>query len=161
MPARANQTQEVIEDFLTEEPIRLASRRNRWCAALIDFGIWFIMVAIITYCLGDVTTDEEGTKHYDLGGAQGFFGMTIPWLILLPLLEAINHGQTIGKTIFKIRSAKKNGSSITTSAAFARHLLDIIDYLPFFGIAGLLVAGNSQYKQRLGDTLAGTIVVEA
>jgi len=161
MLAGANQPHKIVEDFLTEEPIRLAKTSNRWCAALIDFGIWFIIVAIITYCFGDVTTDEEGTQHFDLGGAQGFFGMAIPWLILLPLLEAINHGQTIGKTIFKIRSAKKNGGNITTSAAFARHLLDIVDYLPFFGIVGLLVAGNSQDKQRLGDMLAGTIVVAA
>jgi len=41
-----------------------------------------------------------------------------------------------------------------------RHLFDLVDVFPFFGIVGLIVAGSNNLKQRVGDLVARTIVVK-
>ncbi|MBO9563976.1 MAG: RDD family protein [Niastella sp.] len=150
------------EDILTFEPsFRLARKSKRWIATAIDFIIAGILGAIAAYCFGDATIDEDGFTSYDLSGAPGFFAMLVAWFLPMPLLEMVNNGQTLGKAIFKIRSANMDGSKINASSAIGRRLFDIIDYLPFFGIVGLLVASNNSRQQRVGDLIAKTIVIEA
>lgn len=152
----------VSEDFLTEEPtFTLARKSKRWLAALIDYVIVTIITFTLVYCFGEGTTDENGFKTYSLTGLPFVLSSFVPWFLFLPLLEMLNNGQTVGKMIFKIRSADMNGSKIGMPPVFVRHLLDIVDYLPFFGIVGLLVASNNSHKQRVGDLVAKTIVIEA
>lgn len=152
----------VPEDFLTEEPsFTLARKSKRWWAAAIDFVIVSIITFILVYCFGDGTTDENGFTTYTLTGLPFVLSSFVPWFLLLPLMEALNNGQTLGKMIFKIRSADMTGNKIGMSSAVVRHLFDIVDYLPFFGIVGILVASYNSYKQRVGDLIAKTIVIEA
>jgi uncharacterized RDD family membrane protein YckC len=73
--------------------------------------------------------------------------------------EFFSGGRTIGKKIVGIRVIQENGHSITLLSSFIRNLLRIIDALPtsyFLGIVMILL--HSKHK-RLGDVVAGTIVV--
>ena len=76
------------------------------------------------------------------------------------LFEAFWNGQTPGKRLVKIRVIKDSGRQITLFEALARNLLRVIDMLPpylyFVGVISMLC--NRQQK-RLGDFVAGTIVV--
>jgi len=151
--------EDLLTDILTTAPV-LATKTKRWVACLIDYIICAVIWSIVSYCFGDAVINNDGTKAWELNGAPAFFGMFIPWFLLLPGIEAINGGQSIGKAILKIRSARMDGSKISPGMAIARHLLDIVDYFPFFGLVGLLVASNNSYNQRVGDLVAKTIVVE-
>jgi uncharacterized RDD family membrane protein YckC len=76
------------------------------------------------------------------------------------LFEGLWNGQTPGKKIFKIRVIKDSGRQITLFEALARNLLRVVDMQPapvyLVGVISMLC--NRQQK-RLGDFVAGTIVV--
>ncbi len=75
------------------------------------------------------------------------------------LFEAYWHGQTPGKRMMKIRVIKDSGRQITLFEALARNLLRVVDYLPGFYLVGLITMLCNKRSQRVGDLVAGTIVV--
>jgi uncharacterized RDD family membrane protein YckC len=73
--------------------------------------------------------------------------------------EAAWNGQTPGKRYAQLRVMKDDGRPISAYDAIARNLLRIVDQLPaFYGIAMFSVFFSKQNK-RLGDFVAGTVVV--
>jgi uncharacterized RDD family membrane protein YckC len=80
------------------------------------------------------------------------------------LLEGRN-GQTIGKMLVKIKVVKQtDNSSISYGEAAVRTILRIIDLIPFIFAPYLLAAvliWSSEKKQRLGDRVAHTVVVQS
>jgi uncharacterized RDD family membrane protein YckC len=161
MQTTTNSSQDLLNDLLPDETAYKANKGARWFAALIDFFIIAIFAFILLYCFGVKTTEANGSVSYHVEGFNAFLTYFVPWFIILPLIEGINNGQSIGKAIFGIRSTLADGSPITFSAAVVRHLLDFVDYMPFFGMVGLIVAGNSAHQQRVGDMVAKTIVIKA
>jgi uncharacterized RDD family membrane protein YckC len=75
------------------------------------------------------------------------------------VFEAIWNGQTPGKRLTHIRVIKDSGQPITAIDAVARNLLRIVDQLPFAYGIGVLCAWISPQSKRLGDYVAGTVVV--
>ena len=69
-------------------------------------------------------------------------------------------GQTIGKKVLGIVVIKEDGSKCDYKASITRNLLRIIDILPESYIIGLISIAASDKRQRIGDRLADTIVVE-
>ena len=76
------------------------------------------------------------------------------------LFEAFWNGQTPGKRLLKIRVIKDSGRQITLFEALARNLLRVIDMLPpNFYLVGVISMLCNKEQKRLGDFVAGTIVV--
>ena len=75
------------------------------------------------------------------------------------LFEAFWNGQTPGKRLLKIRVIKDSGRQITLFEALARNLLRVIDMLPSFYLVGVITMLCNREQKRLGDLVAGTIVV--
>lgn len=75
------------------------------------------------------------------------------------VFEALWKGQTPGKRWAGIRVIKDSGRPINTFEAIARNLVRAIDFLPgFYGIGVVTMLLNSK-NRRLGDYVAGTLVV--
>jgi uncharacterized RDD family membrane protein YckC len=75
------------------------------------------------------------------------------------LLEWLWNGQTPGKRLVHIRVIKQGGYALRFFDTLLRNLLRVVDFLPLFygvGLASLLFTRDSQ---RLGDLVAGTLVV--
>jgi hypothetical protein len=75
------------------------------------------------------------------------------------LFEWLWNGQTPGKRLLHIRVIKRGGYALRFFDTLLRNLLRVVDFLPFFygvGLASLLFTRDSQ---RLGDLVAGTLVV--
>jgi len=81
------------------------------------------------------------------------------WFIYFPLAEGVA-GQTVGKFIFRLKVLKNDHSPISILNSIIRRICDIIDFLPVFGILGLLIASGNNTTKRIGDLAAGTIVVK-
>ncbi|WP_440896445.1 RDD family protein [Amphibacillus sp. Q70] len=82
----------------------------------------------------------------------------IEWSYFI-LCEFFWKGKTIGKRILGIRVIQDNGHRITLLSSMIRNLLRIIDELPVSYLLGIiLILVHSKHK-RLGDLVAGTIVV--
>jgi uncharacterized RDD family membrane protein YckC len=75
------------------------------------------------------------------------------------VFESIWNGQTPGKRLTHIRVIKDSGQPITAIDAVGRNLLRIVDQLPFAYGIGVLCAWISPQSKRLGDYVAGTVVV--
>jgi uncharacterized RDD family membrane protein YckC len=75
------------------------------------------------------------------------------------LFESIWNGQTPGKRLTHIRVIKDSGQPITAIDAVGRNLLRLVDQLPFAYGIGVLCAWISPQSKRLGDYVAGTVVV--
>ncbi len=75
------------------------------------------------------------------------------------IFEAVWKGQTPGKKLAGIRVIKESGRPITAFEAIARNFLRAVDGLPgIYGVGLVCMMINKQHR-RLGDYVAGTIVV--
>ena len=97
-------------------------------------------------------------------GAKWFVAAVVVFYFLLywgyySLFEAFWNGQTPGKRLLKIRVIKDSGRQITLFEALARNLLRVIDMLPSFYLVGVITMLCNREQKRLGDLVAGTIVV--
>ncbi|MEM7576733.1 MAG: RDD family protein [Planctomycetota bacterium] len=89
------------------------------------------------------------------------------WLVVLlvldfgyfTLLEWRWSGQTPGKRAMKLRVVSATGARLDAGDLLLRNLLRPIDSLPFTMAVGGTVAWIDPYRRRLGDLLAGTLVV--
>lgn len=75
------------------------------------------------------------------------------------LFEVFRDGQTIGKKTLKIRVCMDNGLPVSWQASMIRNLLIMADFLPFGFFAGLVASLFNKQSKRLGDIVAGTMVV--
>jgi uncharacterized RDD family membrane protein YckC len=75
------------------------------------------------------------------------------------IFEVFWNGQTPGKRIIGLRVVKTSGRPLTAAETIGRNLMRIVDSLPlFYGVGVIAALANSQNK-RLGDFVAGSIVV--
>ena len=89
--------------------------------------------------------------------------VVVIWFLLqsgyFALFETIWNGQTPGKRWTHLRVIQDSGRPITVYESFARNLLRIVDSLPaLYGVA-IISALLSAKSKRLGDYVAGTVVV--
>lgn len=75
------------------------------------------------------------------------------------LFEIIWKGQTPGKRVAGIRVIMESGAPVSASAAILRNLLRAVDFLPALYGVGVLCMILNRHSRRLGDFVAGTIVV--
>lgn len=150
------------QTILTLEGVRLelevAGIASRVGATAIDT----ILQALPVLALGLVIKHAGWLNRPDLR----------PWMIALlvvigstlflgyPILfERLWDGQTPGKRLLGFRVTQLDGTSAPFSATIIRNLVRIIDFLPGLYLVGLAVAAFSRNSRRLGDWLAGTVVV--
>jgi uncharacterized RDD family membrane protein YckC len=90
-----------------------------------------------------------------------FFLGVLPILFYFLVLEIIMNGQTPGKLIMNIKVRNMQGGKPSISQHLIRWLFRLLE-APFFfwnGIIPIIAILRSPYDQRLGDIVAGTIVV--
>lgn len=146
-------TTDTIRRYETPEGILLqlkpAGPVARACAWAIDTAVKsviYVSVAIISPFLGGI------------GGAVmliGFF--LLEWFF--PVIFEITSGATPGKKAMGLVVVHDNGTPVSVSASLIRNLLRVADFLPLlYGIGLLSMLANRNF-QRLGDMVAGTLVV--
>ncbi len=138
---------------------RTASLGDRLIAAVLDRIVIFGASTVISVW----SFRRWGVSHgdaFDLTSASLLVAGTLSAAVLflyLWLLEACV-GATLGKIIVGIRVARTAAHGTLTACAI-RTTLRIVDGFGFY-VVGAIIAGCSQFRQRLGDILGGTIVVE-
>jgi len=101
------------------------------------------------------------------GAIAGGFGTALFFILYFLLnwgygiaLETAWSGQTLGKRLLGLRVIQESGVRITFYQAALRNLLRMVDQpLPAFYVVGGVSALCSDLQQRLGDMVAGTLVV--
>ncbi|MDR0737348.1 MAG: RDD family protein [Zoogloeaceae bacterium] len=94
-----------------------------------------------------------------LGWALSFLlFFLLEWLYPV-VFEVLWQGSTPGKRISGLVVLRDDGTPLDWSASVARNFLRAVDFLPFFYAFGLIAMGLNRENKRLGDLLAGTLVV--
>ena len=154
------QTPESVELEFT-----LAGIGNRSFALIIDYiiiGLSLLFVWIISIFLAFQLAPE-----FMSGGT---LNRVVQWIWAIQsiitfvlyagyfvILETLWQGQTLGKKWIKIRVIRDNGKPERLPQAILRALLRPVDDILFIGVFLIIF---SQQEKRLGDLVAGTIVVQ-
>ncbi len=69
-------------------------------------------------------------------------------------------GQTMGKKLLRLRVVDAQARKLTLSQSVVRNVARTVDFLPVFYGFGGLVALSDRLGRRLGDLVAGTVVVQ-
>ena len=85
-------------------------------------------------------------------------GTVVAGLLYFWLMEAV-FGATLGKAFVGVQVRRVTGEGPGFKAAFLRTLGRLIDVLPAFYLLGWLFAVLSSKRQRIGDRMAGTVVI--
>lgn len=153
--------------IITPENIALtleeAGLATRFGALLVDMLIQLattlvglIVFGIVVASLGRGGLDAAGNLIAAIAIIAGF----LIWFGYFIFFEAIWNGQTPGKRVFGLRVVRDGGYPVDFFGAATRNLIRIADFLPVGYVAGgLTVFFHPQYK-RLGDLVAGTLVIK-
>ena len=157
MPALTLQTPEGIT--LRRE---IAGAGSRFAAALIDtvlIAMIYTIIGLGTLLIADI--DASGLSRV----IQGVLIGGIPLCIALYhfAFHAFGHGQTPGKRLLALRVVSADGYPATLAQHLLRSALCPVDMLlpvPVpLGLLGLVVIAVTEKRQRIGDIVAGTLVV--
>jgi uncharacterized RDD family membrane protein YckC len=74
--------------------------------------------------------------------------------------ETVWNGQTPGKRWSHLRVMMESGRPVDTQAAILRNLMRIVDALPTLYAIGIITSLISPKNKRIGDYVAGTVVVQ-
>jgi len=84
----------------------------------------------------------------------------IPVYFLYTLLfEAFNYGQTLGKMMIGLKVRRIDGNEVTFTEAITRWLMRVPDIFISAGALAAILVSSTERSQRMGDILAGTIVI--
>lgn len=143
---------------------QVAGVGSRIVAGLIDATIAFsafIGIIVLFFTVGDRVLGARAAS------AISAYGVAVLLLLQFALIwgyyvlfEALSDGQTPGKRAMHLRVVRDGGYSITFSASAIRNLMRVIDLQPAFAyFVGMIAVMSTRRSQRLGDLVAGTLVV--
>jgi len=152
-------------EIATPERIRMslpvAGIGYRSLAYLLDLGLmaafWFVAYFAITLAIPDPVNVFRSWS----GVLETVFVISVfaaQW-VYWTLLEAFWGGRTVGKRVMRIRVVRLDGSPVGLLESAIRNLLRLVDFLPALYGTGVLCMLLTPTHRRLGDLLAGAILV--
>jgi len=155
---------ETPEQIALELP--LAGIGSRFLAIAIDSVLQFVGVLALIIIGVFVSASYSDL----LRGVDKFFSQTVAAIVLIfvpfcvywgyfAFFEILWQGRTPGKRIAGIRVIHQTGRPMTAIECIGRNLMRGFDILPGFYAIGLITMMCNAQNRRLGDYIAGTIVV--
>ncbi len=134
----------------------LAGLRDRLLAFLLDFLILMGGLFILTI-IGVIAFSAA------MGGGTGIYIVIVIEILIFffytPVLEILNHGQTIGKMALKIKVVRLDGNEVTGTDYLTRWMFRMIDIYFSIGSVAAMLVSSTEKCQRLGDLLSNTTVI--
>jgi uncharacterized RDD family membrane protein YckC len=132
--------------------LRAAGAMPRACAWAMDGLIRLAMLWAVAAVLAVLGSSGMGLYAIVL--------FALLWLYPV-LFEVLRDGQTPGKKMMRLRVINANGTPVTWIASIVRNLMRTVDMLPFCYAFGLIACLADPRSRRIGDMVAGTLVVHA
>jgi uncharacterized RDD family membrane protein YckC len=146
----------VSEGIVTPEAVVLsfdtAGVGSRIIAAAIDLAVQAVAALLI---IGAAAL--FGATHVGLAGVYlGLFLVAFGYPIAL---ESLWRGRTLGKAVMGLRVVTMEGAPVRFRHALVRGALGLVDFWFTSGAAAVLCVLATPRNQRLGDLVAGTLVL--
>jgi uncharacterized RDD family membrane protein YckC len=148
-----------VTDLVTGEAVvlelRLAKLASRMLSLIIDMAVQVILLIIGLLVIAGFA------GSVDDAAAGAIFAVFIASVIVgYPVtFETLTRGRTLGKMALGLRVVREDGGPIRFRHAFVRGLTAVIEIWLTSGAIALVVSLASSKGKRLGDFLAGTVVV--
>ena len=147
----------------TPEQVRidyvLADLGSRIGAFAVDLVLLSAVLAVLAAALAAVAS--LGPVAESLGTTALVFAVFLVQWGYFMLFEGLWGGRTPGKRTLGLRVVQVGGEALSFRGAVLRNLLRAVDLQPApSGLAGLVSILASRRAQRLGDLVAGTLVVQ-
>lgn len=153
----------------------LAGLGNRIVAAALDYLVTALVSILLLVALVFVSVSYSAAARTSLAdlfrpdgeGAQAFLTILAAYQVLVFLVqwgyfvfaEMVWNGASPGKRLLGLRVIRDGGYPITFTSSVLRNLGRIADLLPGTGLVALVAMFFNRDEKRLGDVLAGTVVV--
>jgi uncharacterized RDD family membrane protein YckC len=131
----------------------LAGVGSRFIALLMDSLLQLLAFGLLIALLA--VTGAGGFAAAAVTAAAGF-ALTFAYPVAFELAAA---GRTPGKRWSGLRVVCDDGSPVTVRGSALRNLLRLVDVLPGMYLVGAIAIFATGKNQRLGDLVAGTVVV--
>ncbi|MBS1850383.1 MAG: RDD family protein [Acidobacteria bacterium] len=157
MQSLENLNIDTPEQIALELP--LAGIGSRFFALALDSLLQFVAVVALFIVLA-LTSSE--LRYLGLGSLGPVAAIVVPFCIYwgyFAFFEILWKGQTPGKRYAGIRVIKQSGRPMNAIEAIGRNLMRGIDIVPGIYSVGLVCMMCNQQHKRLGDFVAGTVVV--
>ena len=157
------QTVDVETPELVVLTYSIAGIGSRAMAAITDL-LLVVATFVVLGIVWALVIAAGGFAGFDVSGSWGIALLIIVQFALLwgyyVLFEGLMDGQTPGKRLHRIRVVREGGYSVTFGTSAVRNLIRVIDMQPlFFYLVGMISVLATRRGRRLGDIVAGTIVV--
>ena len=103
---------------------------------------------------------------FEFAGMRGMLEEIFVYIIIIPvyflyslLFESFNYGQTLGKMMVGVKVRRLDGNEISFTEAATRWLMRVPDVFISAGALAAILVSSTERSQRMGDILAGTIVI--
>ncbi|AKJ04886.1 putative RDD family membrane protein YckC [Archangium gephyra] len=152
-------------DVATPERVSLslpvAGIGYRCLAYLADLFILFVFWVIAYFTFTLLVSDVIGFFQGLSGLAQTLLvvGVFATQWVYWTAAEVLMDGQTPGKRLVGIRVVRVDGSPVGVLESAVRNLVRVVDSLPLVYAVGVLSVLLTRQHRRLGDLLAGTLLV--
>jgi uncharacterized RDD family membrane protein YckC len=161
-----NENPEKELTVVTPEHVQLqfqtAGIGSRAIAHLLD-GLILLVINGLLFIFAIITSNVVEERLF-----SGAFDYSVAILLIITVLLNVGYfvltemymgGQTPGKRVLGLRVLQQNGQSATFLSIIIRNLFRILDLLPSFYFLGMVVMLFSSKDKRIGDMVAGTIVI--
>lgn len=170
----ADETLTIETPEHVELQFALATIGNRFLACAIDHALQLLTILLTVFVMFRASAGVRRLGQRMTGGvAEGsLWILALATLVIFVLIfgyfvifETLWSGQTPGKRWLKLRVIKDDGRPINFFEALSRNLLRGADMmplaviLPFYSV-GIVSVFASARSKRLGDFVAGTVVVK-
>lgn len=135
---------------------------------VIAFAIDVLIAGIVAAVLGTLAFGQRDLSYATMqwfgqgviGGAlHDVFYLSV-WVLtaLIGFVEG-GCGRSLGKALLGLRVIRLDGEPVGLPGAATRALFLLVDFIQFNGLVGLVFVLFTRRRQRLGDFVAGTLVV--
>lgn len=165
---------QIATAFNIDLEFEIAEFHKRLLAYIIDFVLLIIFLFSMKYLLYDAFR-----LGFEQNAGLDILAISIPMLLYSLLTELWMNGQTVGKKLMSIRVISLEGGEPTFGQYILRWITKFFEwpfffgYIAFsnanvlvytfitalFGIAVVIIISISPRNQRLGDIVAGTVIV--
>lgn len=152
-----------MEDYTIQTPEQveiaysIAGLGSRMFAMVIDALLQGALLFAAALSLGSIPAIDAFVADWYLAAAILVIALVTHGYFLF--FELVMKGRTPGKVALGLRVLRKDGRAVDLSGILLRNLIRPIDALPGFYAVGLISMFATADSRRLGDLVAGTIVV--
>ncbi|WP_242605634.1 RDD family protein [Frankia sp. Cppng1_Ct_nod] len=151
-----------MSQFVTGEAVpidlRIARLGSRSIAGLVDLGLQFIALLLLAWLTFEIVAPDD-----DALASATYLIVLVLVVVGYPVAtETLLKGRTVGKATMGLRVVRDDGGPIRFRHAFVRGLVGAVVERPgaLLGVPAVISMLISEKSKRLGDLLAGTVVLQ-